>query len=63
MSSRTEYLLQADQCKKFADTTKSLEHKARWLELSGKWLKLAEQVASEGEGFTPVVYQGGVSRP
>ena len=43
MSKATEYLGQAEFCRKMADRAASADGKLRWLELAGKWVALADE--------------------
>jgi hypothetical protein len=44
-----EWLLQADFCRKMADSASSVEKKVAWLNLASKWLALASNVRVVGE--------------
>jgi hypothetical protein len=38
----TDYLVQADFCRRMAEQASTTDLKSRWLELTAKWLLLAE---------------------
>lgn len=44
-----EWLLQADFCRKMADTSSTVEKKVAWLNLASKWLALASNVRVVGD--------------
>ena len=57
MTKSAEHLREADECKRWAETTRNREHRERWLQLAANWLKLAQEAAGEAQRFT--IYNGG----
>ena len=52
MTKSAEHLREADECKRWAETTQNREHRERWLQLAANWLKLAQEAAGEAQRFT-----------
>ena len=50
MGTVSDYLIQAEFCKKMADRTVLIEGKARWLELASKWLSLVDERSQTERG-------------
>jgi hypothetical protein len=48
----TDYLVQADFCKRMAEQASTMDLKSRWLELTAKWLLLAENRPEESDTVT-----------
>lgn len=63
---RTEWLANADLCRKMADRSHDPVLRARWLTLAQQWMTLcdsAREPQSDTEGFERGVHHNGSGRP